>query len=294
MNIIFIALLLTFSLSAAAEKKSYHLDPAFLDARTVEFTRTSNNGETISAILKNQNGKKFRLPDTCEPEGGSAELKDAFVINARHTYFLFICAWSVNHSGLGINGTQYEAFLYSGDRLSALKKNIEFSQALSGYEGSLEDGGKAYTWYLSREIASQKISELESGKKTDTLNLAHKVILAQLNDENHESIKAYMDSNRFENLIKDYPIHRLSVVAYNDIGYALGQAGANDLAYKVLKSVASASPARIVLKLNIADVLWNSDKETSKTYYKKYVESMRQIGKENSIPQIVLDRIKSR
>jgi hypothetical protein len=44
-------------------------------------------------------------------------------------------------------------------------------------------------------------------------------------------------------------------VIYNDYGYAVGQTGENDLAYKILKSVELVARVRIVLKLNIADVL---------------------------------------
>jgi hypothetical protein len=204
-----------------------------------------------------------------------------------------VCAWPVRHSGLGLNGTQYEAFLYTGENLGVLNKNVAFSQVLSGYEGSLEGGGRNYMWYLSRKIASEKIIELELGKSTDSLTLAHQVVLARLKDEDYEGIKAYLNPSRIGQLSRDFPIGGSNVVVYNDFGYALGQAGGNDLAYKILKAVELVSPDRMVLKLNIADVLWPSDKEMSKIYYKKYVEFMCQAGKEKLIPRIVLDRISS-
>ncbi|WP_321144287.1 hypothetical protein [Pseudomonas extremaustralis] len=53
---------------------------------------------------------------------------------------------------------------------------------------------------------------------------------------------------------------------YNDFGHALGQAGGNELAYKVLKSVELVFQERVVLELNVADVLWSSDKRASKKY----------------------------
>ncbi|WP_439854761.1 tetratricopeptide repeat protein [Pseudomonas yamanorum] len=292
MNKLVIAALMMWSMCAGAESKAYDLSPAFSGALKAEFTEeVSNSGETISGALIDKNGKKVILPDTCEPEGGNAELKDSFVVTAKRNYFLFICAWPVQHSGLGLNGTQYEAFLYGGDNLGALKKNVIFSQALSSYEGSLEEGGHSYAWYLPRKIASEKVIELELGRSTDSLALAHQIVLARLKDEDYEGVKAYLDADRFGQLSREFPIGKSNVVIYNDIGYALGQTGENDLAYKILKSVELVSPDRVVLKLNIADVLWTSDKDASKIYYKKYVESMRQAGKEKLIPKVVLDRI---
>lgn len=292
MTKIVMAALMMWSMCAGAESKSYDLSPAFNDALKVEFTRGGGRrGETISGALIDKSGKRFFLPDTCEPEGGNAELKDSFVVTAKKRYFLFICAWPVQHSGLGLNGIQYEAFLYSGDNLGALKKDVVFSQSLSGYEGSLEEGGRSYIWYLPRKIANDKVIELEFGRLTDSLRLAHQIVLARLKDEDYEGVKAYLDADRFGQLSKEFPIGKTNVVIYNDFGYALGQAGENDLAYKVLKSVEQVSPDRVVLKLNIADVLWVTDKDASKIYYKEYVDYMRQSGKENLIPKNVLDRI---
>lgn len=135
------AVLVMWSLAASAGSQSYDLNSVFLDARKAEFIQSvGKGGETISGVLINSGGKRFSLPDTCEPEGRNAELKDAFTVAAKENYFLFVCAWPVQHQGLGISGTQYETFLYSGDHLGDLKKNASFSQALSGYEGSLEEG----------------------------------------------------------------------------------------------------------------------------------------------------------
>ncbi|MFP3498069.1 hypothetical protein SB759_27990 [Pseudomonas sp. SIMBA_059] len=286
--------LMMWSMCAGAENKTYDLSPVFNGALKAEFTGVATSrGETIAGALIDKSGKKFILSDTCEPEGGNAELKDAFVVTAKKNYFLFICAWPVQHRGLGINGVEYEVFLYEGEHLSALEKNVVFSRALSGYEGSLEEGGYSYAWYLPRKIAKDKLIELESGRSTDSLGLAHQIVLARLKDEDYEGVKAYLDADRVAQLNKEFPVGKSNIVIYNDFGYALGQAGENDLAYKVLNSVEQISPDRMVLQLNIADVLWASDKQTSRSYYHKYVESMRQAGKEKLIPRIVLDRISS-
>ncbi|RMP62350.1 hypothetical protein ALQ18_01181 [Pseudomonas marginalis pv. marginalis] len=294
MNKLLMSASLVWSVVALAENRIYDLHPAFNDALKAEFTQVmGSDGETVSAVLVDKNGNRFNLPDTCEPEGGDAVLKDAFIVNAKKAYFLFTCAWPVRHPGLGLNGTQYETFVYEGDTLSLLKKNVALSQALSGYEGSLEEGGISYAWYLPRQIVSQKVTELELGNPTDSLGLAHHVVLARLKDKDYAGVKAYLAPDRLDRLNKDFPVNTSNCIIYNDFGYALAQAGDNTLAYKLLKAVESVSPDRIVLKLNIADVLWSSDKSASRIYYKKYGESMRQAGKEKLIPSRVVDRINS-
>lgn len=71
-----------------------------------------------------------------------------------------------------------------------------------------------------------------------------------------EAIKSYLGSGRVEELLQEFPISNSTVAAYNDLGYALWQAGEEVGAYKLLRAVEGASPGRVVLKLNIADVLW--------------------------------------
>ncbi len=67
--------------------------------------------------------------------------------------------------------------------------------------------------------------------------LAHGVVLARLKDMDYNAITAYLDSKRLEQLKADYPIGKSTVVAYNDFGYALAEAGQYDEAYRLLAEV---------------------------------------------------------
>ncbi|NUU38175.1 tetratricopeptide repeat protein [Pseudomonas sp. C2B4] len=291
MREIIFSVLLFWSALALGKNLNYSLSPDFVGANKVEFIAVGDEvGEVLKGSLIDGGGRRYKIPDVCEPEGGNAELSDAYVVKGKKTYFLFTCAWSIQHSGLGIKGVQYETFVYTGSNLAAIEKNDALSQALSGYEGSLEGGESSYAWYVSRKIASKKLLDLEVGEPKDSLALAHDIVLARLKNEDYEAVSSYLGSERINQLDVDFPVSKSTVVAYNDFGYALGRSGENDLAYKVLKKVEKVSPGRVVLKLNIADVLWGFDKEQSRIYYKEYVGLMKKAGKEKLIPEEVLER----
>lgn len=291
MKNVILFLLIGYSAFTWAGSQSYLLDPIFNTAGKVEFVASDGDrGRTLKASLISQNGKRYVLPNACEPEGGNAELNDAFTVKGKKLYFLFTCAWPVQHSGIGLNGKQYETFVYTGSDLGSIENIKSLSQILSAYEGSLEGGGNSYAWYTQRTLAAEKISEIESGKTNDSLALAHDIILVRLKDMDYDAIKSYLSPGRLEQLKKDYPISTSTVVAYNDFGYALAQAGEYNKAYQVLTEVEKYFPDRAVLKLNIADVLWETDKGRSTAYYKKYVELMQKAGKTKLIPAKALDR----
>jgi hypothetical protein len=288
-----VILLLVFGYSSLtwAGSPSYLLDPVFNTAGKVEFVASEGDrGQTLKGSLISQNGKRYVLPNACEPEGGNAEINDAFTVKGTKIYFLFTCAWPVLHSGIGLNGKQYETFVYTGNELDSIENLKSLSKILSAYEGSLEGGGNSYAWYTQRKIAAKKITEIESGKTADSLALAHDIILVRLKDMDYDAIKSYLSPGRLEQLKTDYPISKSTVVAYNDLGYALAQAGEYNKAYQVLTEVEKNFPDRVVLKLNIADVLWETDKSRSTAYYKKYVELMQKAGKTKLIPAKALDR----
>lgn len=282
------------SVSVYAGNKTYSLKPTFNGIDTVEFLSVDGeSGETLKGYLTNKGTVHYSLPDICEPEGGDAELSDAYTVKGKEIYFLFTCAWPVHHSGIGINGTQYESFVYAGKSLASIIREKTLSKSLSGYEGSLEEGGSSYAWYSTRKIASRKIIELEGGRSFDSLVLAHYIVLGRLNSGDIGAIRFYLDSKRIQQLLREFPVSKSTVSAYNDLGYALGQSGDNILAYEILRKVEKVSPGRVVLKLNIADVLWASEKEKSKMYYKDYIGLMRSVGKEDLIPAIVFERAAS-
>lgn len=291
MKKIILCLLLGYSALSSAESKVYTLDPAFNTAGKVEFlTVEGDRGQTLKGKLIALNGKSYGIPDTCEPEGGDADLNDAFTVKGKKTYFLFTCAWPVQHSGIGLNGKQFETFVYTANDLTSLEKIQSMSQILSAYEGSLEEGGNSYAWYKQRKLAIEKITEIESGKTADSLVLAHDIVLIRLKDMDYDAIKSYLSTERLERLNLDYPLGPSTVVAYNDFGYALAQAGEYDKAYRLLAQVEKNFPDRVVLKLNIADVLWEMDKARSTVYYKSYVDLMTKAGKTKLIPAKAIER----
>ena len=283
--------LLGCSTFVQAEGEVHYLNSDFNGMDRVDVVSVDGEfGQTLRGILKSEAGKEYSIPDVCEPEGGGAELVDTYTVKGKDNYFLFTCAWPVQHAGIGLNGIQYETFVYAGKALSSTVKNRKISRILSGYEGSLEGGASSYAWYVQRVIASEKILELEGGIQADSVMLVHRVVLNRLKGEDYHAIKNYLSAERVRQLFQDFPISKSTMVAYNDIGYALGLSGDGGLAYEVLSRVEKFVPDRVVLKLNIADVLWVSDKVKSKAYYEEYVELMKSHGKEKLIPAGALER----
>ncbi|ANF85958.1 hypothetical protein A7J50_2559 [Pseudomonas antarctica] len=178
-----LVLLLGNSMFVCAESKLYNLSPVFNEVDVAEFLSASGaRGQTISGYLTGKSGVRYTIPDVCEPEGGDAELTDAYTVKGKRSYFLFTCAWPVQHSGIGLSGVQYETFIYIEKNLASVGKEKELSRILSGYEGKLSEGSSNYAWYVSRKIASEKILELERGRSVDFLKLAQLIVLSRLND----------------------------------------------------------------------------------------------------------------
>lgn len=218
--------LLGSSVFACAETRNYYLSPDFNGMDRAEFIQANEEfGKTLIGRLGNRSGEKISIPDVCEAEGGDAEMTDAYTMNGKKTYFLFTCSWLVQHSGIGLQGIQSETFVYAGKGLVSLVKKEKLSQELSGYEGSLEGGGISFAWYVRREIAKNKILELEAGTLTDSINLARKIVLTRLKSDDYDAIKHYLSYKRIRQLFLEFLISKSTVVAYNDFGYALGLSG---------------------------------------------------------------------
>ena len=291
MKEIVIAFLVLWSFAVHAETKTFKLKPDFNGVSQVKFTTESASGyDVLKGTLTNSAGQNYSVPDVCEPEGGVAEISDAYVVDGKARYFLFTCFWSVSHAGIGLKGTQYETYIYTGSSLGSLNKELALGQFFSDYEGSLEDGEHSYAWYVARNIVGKKLLELEAGKTADSLKLAHAIVMARLKNDDYKAVRAYLNHERVKQLSKDSPIVDSNVTVYNDLGFALGESGDFELAYMILSEVESVSPHRVVLKLNIADVLWGTDKVKAISYYKDYAALMREAGKERLIPKRVLER----
>lgn len=279
-----------FAVPLFAEGRTYSLSPNFYGFDQVSFASLGQGDEkSITGSLLGR-GARYELPDVCESEGGNAELVDAYVVQGKRKYFLFICAWPVQHFGLGLNGTHYEFFVYRGAGQKKIVKDGDLSRKLSAYEGSLEEGGNSYAWYVKKSVAVGKLLELESGYSVDSLALVREIVMGRLSDGDVEAIKYYLNSERLEQLLRDAPVSKSTAAIYSDVGYALGQSGESFMAYAVLEKVEVILPENPALKLNIADVLWSSDQSGSRVYYQEYVRLMKAAGTEELIPARAVER----
>jgi hypothetical protein len=283
-----------FTVYAHGETKSFDLNPKFLSSEKITFLKyNATDSYGLKGTLLGAGGKTYDLPSRCEPEGGNPDVLNAFTVESSgKTVLVYVCAWAIDHSGLGLKGVYYQGFAY-GINVAGKPEEIDFmSKAISGYEGSNEEGGRGYFFYYNPKILLQKVKLLASGADSDSLILAHDVILDRLSNLDYDGISYYMSKSRLASLLKLYPMSQSNSVIYNDIGYALGQAGHYAESYDILKKVEVVSPERVVLKLNIADTLWVSNKIEAKRYYIAYISAMKAAGKESKIPPEVFVRSK--
>ena len=91
-------------------------------------------------------------------------------------------------------------------------------------------------------------------------------------------------------VLKSEELNTKTLQKYNDIAYYLQQSGANAEAIFLLEKILEKFPNRTVAYLNLADA-YNGKNENQKTKqnYEKYINLMKQDGKESKIPQRVLE-----
>lgn len=90
-----------------------------------------------------------------------------------------------------------------------------------------------------------------------------------------------------------YPPTTNNVRELNDIAFFLAEGGDNYNALNIYRALEKVSPSRIVLKLNIADALWETNKHPeAKKYYSEYKEKMEHSGCSRKIPTRVTERLK--
>lgn len=88
------------------------------------------------------------------------------------------------------------------------------------------------------------------------------------------------------------PSHR-NIANLNDIAYFLAESGENQYALEFYRILEKFNPDRIPLKLNIADALWELNKNIeAKTYYNTYKELMINSRLTKKIPPRVFERAK--
>lgn len=230
------------------------------------------------------------LPVQCDPEGGEPSLSDSYSVNLSDgsEALIITCSYHLDHSGLGIKGVQYTSFVLA-ETSSSLERKESLEGLISGYEGATEEGAKDYFFYNTKELATQKLKDGE----VDSPALIQRILLSRLADHDYEAITSYASDENIRATITRAPISKADVTSYNDIGFALAEAGDFDLALRVLRNVENIVPDRTVLLLNLADALWAKEQQReAETYYQKYHVKMKRAGKEKLIPTRVTARLK--
>jgi hypothetical protein len=78
----------------------------------------------------------------------------------------------------------------------------------------------------------------------------------------------------------------------NDLGFFLSEAGLDDRAVPVLRSVVARAPDRTVAYLNLADAEYTlGDAKTARGHYRQYLTLMESAGKVGKVPPRVVDRL---
>lgn len=267
-------LCLALNCNSIAGELSKNLTASFFGSHGIHFSYTSvgNDEKPLTAALILEDGQRVGPPVRCDPEGGQPSLSGSYTLTlAEGTNALVIsCSYSLNHSGLGIKGTQYVSYVFK-EAPASIERVEKLERLISGYEGTAEAEERQYYFYPTTELAKQKLID----GKNDSPKLIHQIIITRLANRDHEAIRYYAsDRNNTETIRKPLTAKR-EISIYNDIGYALAEANELDLALYVLRNVEDISPERTVLMLNLADVLWKKGlQEEAKRYYQKYYSKM--------------------
>jgi len=142
----------------------------------------------------------------------------------------------------------------------------------------------------------------ENDKRCDLSYLGIKLIpFSEADDDFYQScskkkdeIVLYFTMNQIIKSLDIVPLTLKSLDCYNNIAYYLEQSGHYDESIYILQKIVNDYPDRVVAYLNIGDSYWgNNEKEEAKESYKKYIDLMKNQGKNMSkIPQRVYERIK--
>lgn len=221
-----IALFITGSLSTQASALALDLAPPFGDAKRIELTYSDfpSGDRALSATL------------IAQPPVGPTQIANVATAagNSAHGDILAItCVYKMNHSGIGLVGTQFEAKVFErkGKTTQALSSAEE---PLSGFEGQSEDEEASFYFYKKPEFFKAKLKLVAEGQQSDSLELAHGVALELLKSESAETAGKYLSAERIDSLIQKTPLTGKNAALYNDIGYVLVEANKMEQALSTL------------------------------------------------------------
>lgn len=272
------------------------LSPSFggMDSMNLYYTPFPAGDNSISGTLvSSENQKELSIHHICEPEGGDPAADSVVTKPPRESHgdiLAIICKYSISHSGLGVNGTLYQARVYE-NKNGTLQELKNLEDRLSGYEGSSEDGSTSYYFYDTTFTVSQKLDLILDNETQDSLSLAHAISMKRLKSNDMGAIVDYFTTDLVERLITTSPLSSKNAALYNDIGFALAEAGKTQEALDILLPIENVAPQRAPLLLNIADAYWPAEKSKAKAYYRKYTELMTQKNKTALIPARVSQRL---
>lgn len=287
------ALFILFLLIGKIDATELSLTSPFLGQEIIQFEYipSPTNGSDLAGALVSRTGEKISLPTRCPSEGGDPQLGDVYTLNSPNKLLVVTCIYQLNHSGLGIKGTDYRSLVFE-DKGGSLYQRQDIQALISGYEGSTEDGSRSYFFYNDKTLATLKLKSIMTGQAGDPINLAHKIVIKRLRNQDNEALAYYISPSRVAELLKQTPISIENSGLYNDIGYALSEIGNQSEALNLLYAVEKVAPERVVLMLNIADALWMSGNEKkAKKYYSKYQQAMNVHNKKSTVPLRVNERI---
>ncbi|RXJ84558.1 tetratricopeptide repeat protein, partial [Arcobacter sp. CECT 8985] len=117
------------------------------------------------------------------------------------------------------------------------------------------------------------------------------------NDVKNKKTKELKEYNQLYiyTLLKDIPLTKKTLAYYNNIAYYLIMKRKNYEAIYLLEKIINKYPKRVVALYNLGDAYYsNYNYDKAREYYKKYIELMKKLNKENKIPKKVLLRVQSR
>jgi len=172
-----------------------------------------------------------------------------------------------------------------------------------------EDSGEdqADGWDKSMLIGVDQRSTIILGKEGKEINAFDKVTKDSINAKFVSNYYLYFREYKQKQYLKlqNYKIYEsldflnyigintCNVQKINDIGYFLLEAGNFIQAKFILQNIICQFPNRIVAYINLGDAYYGlGEKDFAKQAYQKYIDLMKDSGKETKIPQRVFERVK--
>ncbi len=194
---------------------------------------------------------------------------------------------------IGFNIKFYEIMKYTNNPIiKELPENIEskFNKdneywAPTVRKNKPNDGRGFYPFY----------NEAKTLKRLIEMNLCNPIDSPQILEKNLKNKKEInIDELYLDNQFLLYPLDNNNVVSYNNTAFYLEQNKNYNLAVYLLKKIIEKYPSREVAYINLGDAYWESgNKKGAVQSYQNYVQKMYNLGKQEKIPERVLNRIES-